>query len=85
MQFILTTHSPSVIREFADRTDCVYNVHLRKKKGYISEVSNLSDALKTLIKFGAIKEETVVEDEGVVKIRPYALTEMFYNGVLGSL
>lgn len=84
-QFILTSHSPSVIREFADRIDTVYNVHLKKKKGYISEVTNLNEALKPLVRFGAIKEESVFEENGLVHIRPHALTELFYNGILGEL
>lgn len=84
-QFILTSHSPSVIREFADRIDTVYNVHLKKKKGYVSEVINLNEALKPLVRFGAIKEESVFEENGLVRIRPHALTELFYNGILGEL
>lgn len=48
-QFILTSHSPSVIREFADKIDCIYNVHLKKKKGYVSEVTNLNEAIKPLV------------------------------------
>ncbi|MFN0203912.1 MAG: AAA family ATPase [Bacteroidia bacterium] len=84
-QFILTSHSPSVIREFADKLDCVYNVHLKKKKGYVSDVVNLSEALKPLVKFGAIKEEEVEERNGVIHLRPHTLTELFYNGVLAEL
>ncbi len=84
-QFILTSHSPSVIREFADRIDRVYNVHLKKKKGYVSEVTNLNEAIKPLVRFGSIKEEEVTEQEGVYHIRPHALTELFYNGVLAEL
>lgn len=84
-QFIITSHSPSVIREFADKIDCVYNVHLKKKKGYVSEVTNLNDALKPLVRFGAIKEEFVQEIDGVIHLKPYALTELFYNGILGEL
>jgi AAA15 family ATPase/GTPase len=84
-QFIVTSHSPSVIREFADKIDCIYNVHLKKKKGYVSEVTNLNDALKPLVRFGAIKEEFVQEIDGVIHLKPYALTELFYNGILGEL
>ncbi|MBL7786508.1 MAG: AAA family ATPase [Chitinophagales bacterium] len=84
-QFIITSHSPSVIREFADRIDCVYNVHLKKKKGYVSEITNLNDAIKPLVRFGAIKEEEVNEQNGIYHISPHALTEMFYNGVLAEL
>lgn len=84
-QFILTSHSPSVIREFADKIDCIYNVHLKRKKGYLSEVTNLNDAIKPLVRFGSIKEEEVTEKNGVYHISPSALTELFYNGVLAEL
>jgi predicted ATPase len=84
-QFIITSHSPSVIREFADKLDSVYNVHLKKKKGYVSDVSNLNEGLKVLAKHGAINEETYTEVDGVIHLRPYALTELFYNGILGEL
>ena len=84
-QFILTSHSPSVIREFADKIDCIYNVHLKKKKGYVSEVTNLNEAIKPLVRFGSIKEEEYTEINGVYHISPRALTELFYNGVLAEL
>lgn len=84
-QFILTSHSPSVIREFADKIDCIYNVHLKKKKGYVSEVTNLNEAIKPLVRFGSIKEEEVTEKNGIYHISPSALTELFYNGVLAEL
>ncbi len=84
-QFILTSHSPSVIREFSDNLDSVYTVHLKRKKGYFSEVTNLNEALKMINRLGGLKEETVEEVDGVLHIRKYALTELFYNGVLGEL
>ncbi len=84
-QFILTSHSPSVIREFSDKLDCVYNVHLKRKKGYVSEVTNLNEALKPLVRFGSIKEDAAFEKDGIVHIRPHALTELFYNGILAEL
>ena len=84
-QFILTSHSPSVIREFADNLDSVYTVHLKRKKGYVSEVTNLNEALKMINRLGGLKEETVEEVDGVLHIRKYALTELFYNGILGEL
>lgn len=84
-QFILTSHSPSVVREFADRIESVYNVHLKKRRGYVSEITNLNDAIKPLISFGSIDEDDVSEEDGIVYIRPHALTELFYNGVLAEL
>lgn len=84
-QFILTSHSPSVIREFSDNLDSVYTVHLKRKKGYVSEVTNLNEALKMINRLGGLKEETVEEVDGVLHIRKYALTELFYDGILGEL
>lgn len=84
-QFIITSHSPSVIREFSRRTNQVYNVHLKKKKGYISEITNLNDAIKPLARFGTIKEDAITEVDGVIQISASELTELFYNGILGEL
>ncbi|WP_338793440.1 AAA family ATPase [Bernardetia sp. MNP-M8] len=84
-QFILTSHSPSVIREFSDNLNSVYTVHLKRKKGYVSEVTNLNEALKMINRLGGLKEETVEEVDGVLHIRKYALTELFYDGILGEL
>ena len=84
-QFIFTSHSSSVIREFSDNLDSVYTFHLKRKKGYVSEVTNLNEALKMLNRLGGLKEETVEEVDGVLHVRKYALTELFYNGILGEL
>lgn len=85
IQFILTTHSPSVIREFADHLDAVYNVHLKKKKGYVSDVTNMNESFKQLLRMGTLDENAIDEEDGVVHVRPYYLTELFYNGTLGTL
>ncbi|WP_338759640.1 AAA family ATPase [Bernardetia sp. ABR2-2B] len=84
-QFILTSHSPSVIREFSDNLDSVYTFHLKRKKGYVSEVTNLNEALKKINRLGVLKEGTVEEVDGVLHVRKYALTELFYNGILREL
>lgn len=85
-QFILTTHSPSVIREFSDCLDNVYNLHLRTRD-YRTMVTNLNDAIKPLVNMGRIKEEDIIKRNGkeVVQVSPYELTELFYDGVLGEL
>lgn len=90
-QFILTSHSPSVIREFNKDLDKVYKVDLKEKSGYKSTVTNLNDALSPLVNIGTIAEEAIIgykdldEKNKVVQIRAYELTELFYNGVLGNL
>lgn len=84
-QFIITSHSPSVIREFSRKTNLVYNMHLKKKKGYVSEATNLNDAIKPLVRFGTIDEDSVTEEDGIIQISAGKLTELFYNGILGEL
>lgn len=85
-QFILTSHSPSVIREFSDRLDAVYNIHLRQRD-YKSIATNLNDAIKPLVNMGTIEEEGVLERDGkeVIQVKPYELTELFYSGILGEI
>ncbi len=85
-QFILTTHSPSIIREFSERLDCVYNLYLRLKD-YRTVVTNLNDAIKPLANMGRIKEDDIITINGkqVVQVTPYELTELFYDGILSEL
>lgn len=84
-QFILTSHNPSVIREFSHRLDAAYKLHLREKD-YRSIITNLNDALIPLANMGTIDGE-LIEKEGkqIIQVPAYALTELFYNGVLGQL
>jgi AAA15 family ATPase/GTPase len=89
-QFILTSHSPSVIREFNEDLDNVYKVDLKEKSGYKSSITKLSDALVSLISLGTIDEDTIIgykeiDGKQIAQIRAYELTELFYNGVLGNL
>ncbi len=90
-QFILTSHSPSVVREFNKDLDKIYKVDLKEKSGYKSVVTNLNDALNPLVNIGTIDEDAIIgyketdENKKVVQIRAYELTELFYNGVLGNL
>jgi predicted ATPase len=81
-QFILTTHSPSVIRQFSDDLDAVYNVHLRSQD-HRSLLTNLNDALSVYVRMGTV-EGDFEEKEGkeIVKVKPYKLTELFYGGIL---
>ena len=90
-QFILTSHSPSVIREFNKELNKVYKVDLKERSGYKSMVTNLNDALSPLVNLGTIAEDAIIGFEEtnngkkLVQIRSYELTELFYNGVLGNL
>lgn len=90
-QFILTSHSPSVIREFNKDLEKVYKVDLKEKSGYKSTVTNLNDALISLVNLGTISEDAIIgykelkDGKKSVQIRAYEITELFYNGVLGNL
>jgi predicted ATPase len=82
-QFIITSHSPTVLREFADKLENVYVVRLRQK-GFVSDVRNLAVALDVLVGIGTVSGE-IVEEEGkkVVKMAPYELAELWNNGTIG--
>ena len=84
-QFILTTHSPSVLREFHKHLDCVYTTRL-KKKGFQSDVRNLGQSLDTLIGIGALEGETFTDPETgklSVEMPKYQVAELWYSGTIG--
>ena len=85
-QFILTSHSPSVIREFNKNLSSVYNIHLRKKD-YQSIFTNLNNAIKPLVNMGTISETDIEtkNNKEVVIISKNKLVELFYDGILGEL
>ena len=49
----MTSHSPSVLREFADNLEEAYAVRLQPK-GYMSVVTNLNTSLASLVDLGAV-------------------------------
>ena len=82
-QFILTSHSPSVLREFSDYLDHVYTVRL-DKHSFASDVRNLNVALDSLVGIGAVDGELEEKDgQRLVRIAPYRLTELWYSGTIG--
>jgi len=84
-QFILTSHSPAVLREFSEYLDYVYVFRLNKRN-HQSNATNLSQALDTLIGIGAVEGE-IIEDETTgkksVEIPKYKLAELWYSGTIG--
>ena len=84
-QFILTSHSPAVLREFSESLDYVYVFRLNKSN-HQSNATNLSQALETLIDIGAVEGE-ILEDETTgkksVEIPKYLLAELWYSGTIG--
>lgn len=86
-QFILTSHSPSVLREFNQQPDHVYTVRLDKRSRQ-SDVRNLNAALETLVGIGTIKDDEVEYEERtgklpLIKIPKYQLAELWYSGTIG--
>ncbi len=86
-QFILTSHSPSVLREFNQQPDHVYTVRLDKRSCQ-SDVRNLNAALETLVGIGTIKDDEVEYEERtgklpLIKIPKYQLAELWYSGTIG--
>lgn len=82
-QFMLTSHSPSVLREFSDQLEHVYTIRL-DRKSLRSDVRNLRDALDVLIGVGTVEGEIVDEGETRnIRIPKYELTELWYNGTVG--
>jgi AAA15 family ATPase/GTPase len=83
-QFILTSHSPSVLREFNDLLDHLYIVRLNVNT-LVSDVTNLSDALDMLMRIGAMHDDVLTEREGekLIKIPKHELTDLWYSGTIG--
>jgi len=84
-QFIITSHSPSVLREFHNHLDHVYTVRL-EKRNRTSDVRNLNTSLETLVGIGAVEGE-IIDDETtgkkIVEIPKYKLAELWYEGTIG--
>jgi predicted ATPase len=82
-QCVLTSHSPSVLREFADQLDHVYVMRLDRKR-FKTIVTNLNTALEALVGIGSV-EGDFIEEEGkrLVKIPRHKLTELWYSGTIG--
>ena len=84
-QFILTSHSPSVLREFYQNLESVYTFRLNKRT-YQSDVRNLSQALDILIGIGTVEGEIIEDRESgkrLVEIPRYQLAELWYSGTIG--
>jgi predicted ATPase len=83
-QFIITSNSPSVLREFHDHLDHVYTVRLDKRSRR-SDVSNLNTSLDTLVGIGTVEGEILEREDGkrVVELPKYQLAELWYSGTIG--
>jgi len=83
-QFILTSHSPSVLFEFSEHLDDVFYMRL-ERRGYKSVVRNLNSALLGFVDLGTVEGE--VEKRGgedVVILSPQDLMNLWYSGVIGG-
>lgn len=84
-QVIATTHSPSILREFASNLDSVYYVALMPK-GFKSVVSDLNALLMNDMKAGRIEGDIVeVDGRELVKVEPLELIKLFYMGIIGGM
>ena len=83
-QFIITSHSPSVLREFSDHLDDVYFVRL-DKRGYKSVVRNLNSSLSAFVDLGTVEGEYEERDgKSIVRISPERLIDLWYSGAIGG-
>lgn len=83
-QFILTSHSPSVLREFSNYLDNVFYVRL-ERRGFKSVVRNLNSSLTAFVDMGVVKGEFEKRnDKQIVKISPDKLLEFWYSGGIGG-
>lgn len=84
-QFLITSHSPSVLREFAGNLDEAYAVRLQLK-GYQSLVTNLNTSLASLVDLGAVDGYTEKTEDGrkIARISPAELVEQWYRGTIGG-
>lgn len=83
-QFIITSHSPSILREFAEELDKVYHIRI-DRKFYSSVIANLNSSLSAFVDMGTV--EGRFETEGSkrrVKITPQKLVELWYSGTIGG-
>lgn len=82
-QFVLTSHSPSVLREFADHPEYVYTVRLARPR-LKSDVRNLRDFLDMLIGVGTVEGEIDEEDgRRIIRMPKFQIAELWYNGTIG--
>jgi predicted ATPase len=83
-QFIFTSHSPSVLREFSNELDHVYYTRLHRD-GFRSIVTNLNSALKSFIELGTVEGEIEERDgKSIVNISPGRLLDLWYSGIIGG-
>lgn len=83
-QFILTSHSPSILREFSDDLDSVFSLRLDRKT-YGSDVRNLGTTLEAMVGIGAIDGTLAEDDQGRKKVHVpgYRLAELWHSGAIG--
>jgi predicted ATPase len=84
-QFLVTSHSPSVLRDFSDHLDDAYSIRLDPKR-YQSIVTNLNASLGYLVELGGAAGDISVREDGkkIVSIPPFELVELWYRGTIGG-
>lgn len=83
-QFLLTSHSPSILLEISKHLDDVFHMRLQRR-GYRSVVSNLNSALLGFFELGYVEGEVEERDgKRVVKLSPQELMNLWFSGVIGG-
>jgi len=81
-QIILTTHSPLVLCEFADNTECVVSVRL-ENGAHRTIARSVKDLINAFADSGAIRGEQRARDGSLV-ISPELLFDLWNTGLIGG-
>ena len=83
-QFLLTSHSPSILLEISKHLDDVFYMRL-ERRGYKSVVRNLNSALLGFVDLGTVEGEVEKRDgNDVVILSPQDIMNLWYSGVIGA-
>ena len=83
-QFLLTSHSPSILLEISKHLDDVFYMRL-ERRGYKSVVRNLNSALLGFVDLGTVEGEVEKRDgKDVVILSPQDLMNLWYSGIIGG-
>jgi len=83
-QFVLTSHSAGVLREFSEHLRHVFHVRLHSH-GYHSVIRDLESIVSALVDAGALPGE-YEDSQGrrAVRVTPGDLTELWFGGSIGG-
>jgi predicted ATPase len=84
-QFILTSHSPTVLREFNEHLDYVYMMQHLDSRRFTSDVVNLNTYLNSIHRVGDSFDDDPIEEKGkrLLILDQYRLVELWHCGAIG--